>query len=160
MLNVKQGGIKYHFFSFWYDSTWDWTPNPFVTTLHSFPTQICISIFPFLFFFSLSLSLSLSLSPLSLSLLLSVPPSCLSISSNCFALQNNQHSDEVFHEIKTKYQYESIVCVLIYPLFHFFFFHILSDFSNLLFHYFVEMDNHTFNKTLQLQRIYHCSSLP
>ena len=25
MLNVKQGGIKYHFFSFLYDSTWDWT---------------------------------------------------------------------------------------------------------------------------------------
>ena len=26
MLRVKQGGIKYHFLSFWYDSTWDWTP--------------------------------------------------------------------------------------------------------------------------------------
>ena len=25
MLSVKQGGIKYHFKSFWYDSTWDWT---------------------------------------------------------------------------------------------------------------------------------------
>ena len=25
MLNVKQGGIKYHFLSLWYDSTWDWT---------------------------------------------------------------------------------------------------------------------------------------
>ena len=24
MLNVKQGGIKYHFLSRWYDSTWDW----------------------------------------------------------------------------------------------------------------------------------------
>ena len=22
---VKQGGIKYHFLSLWYDSTWDWT---------------------------------------------------------------------------------------------------------------------------------------
>ena len=22
MLSVKQGGIKYHFLSFWYDSTW------------------------------------------------------------------------------------------------------------------------------------------
>ena len=21
-----QGGIKYHFLSLWYDSTWDWTP--------------------------------------------------------------------------------------------------------------------------------------
>ena len=26
MLSVKQGGIKYHFLSFWYDATWDWTP--------------------------------------------------------------------------------------------------------------------------------------
>ena len=25
MLNVKQGGMKYHFLSLWYDSTWDWT---------------------------------------------------------------------------------------------------------------------------------------
>ena len=26
MPNVKQDGIKYHFLSLWYDSTWDWTP--------------------------------------------------------------------------------------------------------------------------------------
>ena len=25
MLSVKQGGIKYHFLSLWYNSTWDWT---------------------------------------------------------------------------------------------------------------------------------------
>ena len=25
LLSVKQGGIKYHFWSIWYDSTWDWT---------------------------------------------------------------------------------------------------------------------------------------
>ena len=25
MLSAKQGGIKYHFLSLWYDSTWDWT---------------------------------------------------------------------------------------------------------------------------------------
>ena len=25
MLRVKQGGIKYHFLSLWYDSIWDWT---------------------------------------------------------------------------------------------------------------------------------------
>ena len=25
MLSVKQGGIKYHFLSLWYESTWDWT---------------------------------------------------------------------------------------------------------------------------------------
>ena len=26
MLSIKQGDIKYHFLSFWDDSTWDWTP--------------------------------------------------------------------------------------------------------------------------------------
>ena len=25
MLSVKQGGIKYHFLSLWYDAIWDWT---------------------------------------------------------------------------------------------------------------------------------------
>ena len=25
MLSVKQDSFKYHFFSLWYDSTWDWT---------------------------------------------------------------------------------------------------------------------------------------
>ena len=27
MLSVKQGDIKYHFLSLWYDSNWDWTPG-------------------------------------------------------------------------------------------------------------------------------------
>ena len=27
LLSVKQGGIKYHFLSLWYDTTWDWTPG-------------------------------------------------------------------------------------------------------------------------------------
>ena len=27
LLSVKQGGIKYHFLSLWYDSTWDWTQH-------------------------------------------------------------------------------------------------------------------------------------
>ena len=27
MQSVKQGGIKYHFFSLWYDLTWDWNPS-------------------------------------------------------------------------------------------------------------------------------------
>ena len=26
MLSIKQGGIKYHFLSLWYDSTWNWIP--------------------------------------------------------------------------------------------------------------------------------------
>ena len=25
MLSIKQGSVKYHFLSLWYDSTWDWT---------------------------------------------------------------------------------------------------------------------------------------
>ena len=35
MLSVKQGGIKYHFLSLWYDSIRDWTrsPAPLVNTL-------------------------------------------------------------------------------------------------------------------------------
>ena len=35
MLSVKQGGIKYHFLSLWYDSTWDWTPVSQVIGEHS-----------------------------------------------------------------------------------------------------------------------------
>ena len=35
MLNVKQGGIKYHFFSLSYDSTWDWTPVSLTIKEHS-----------------------------------------------------------------------------------------------------------------------------
>ena len=35
MLSVKQGGIKYHFLSFWYDSTWDWTQVSQVISEHS-----------------------------------------------------------------------------------------------------------------------------
>ena len=35
MLSVKQGGIKYHFLSLWYDSTWDWTPVSQVISEHS-----------------------------------------------------------------------------------------------------------------------------
>ena len=35
MSSLKQGSIKYHFLSLWYDSTWDWTPvsRPLVNTL-------------------------------------------------------------------------------------------------------------------------------
>ena len=35
MLNVKQEGIKYHFLSLWYDSTWDWTPLSRAINKHS-----------------------------------------------------------------------------------------------------------------------------
>ena len=35
MLSVKQGGVKYHFLSIWYDSTWDWTLVPCTIGKHS-----------------------------------------------------------------------------------------------------------------------------
>ena len=35
MLSVKQGRIKYHFLSLWYDSTCDWTPIYRVIGEHS-----------------------------------------------------------------------------------------------------------------------------
>ena len=28
---VKQGGIKYHFLSFWYELTWDWTTGEWLS---------------------------------------------------------------------------------------------------------------------------------
>ena len=37
MLSVKQGGIKYHFLSLWYDPTWDWTQVSRATGEHSNP---------------------------------------------------------------------------------------------------------------------------
>ena len=37
MLSVKQGGIKYHFLSLWYDSTWDWTQVSQAIGEHSNP---------------------------------------------------------------------------------------------------------------------------
>ena len=35
MPSVKPGGIKYHFLSLWYDSTWYWTPVPRIISEHS-----------------------------------------------------------------------------------------------------------------------------
>ena len=54
MLSVKQGGIKYHFLSLWYDSTWDWTrsPRPLVDTLTARPMSgiyICIYIYIYIY---------------------------------------------------------------------------------------------------------------
>ena len=37
MLSLKQGGIKYHFLSLWYDSTWDWTQVSRAIGEHSNP---------------------------------------------------------------------------------------------------------------------------
>ena len=35
MMSVKQGGIKYHFFSLWYDLTRDWTQVSRAISEHS-----------------------------------------------------------------------------------------------------------------------------
>ena len=35
MLSAKEGGVKYHFLSLWYDSTWDRTPLSQNRTLYS-----------------------------------------------------------------------------------------------------------------------------
>ena len=35
MLSVKQGGIKYHFSSLWYDSTWKLNTGPWAIGEHS-----------------------------------------------------------------------------------------------------------------------------
>ena len=40
MLHVKEGGIKYHFSSLWYDLTWDWTQVFRAISEHIFPKGI------------------------------------------------------------------------------------------------------------------------
>ena len=60
MLSVKQGGIKYHFKSLWYDSTWNWTQVSRAIGEHSnrwanvpvlfhIVTQFCVQNFLFIF---------------------------------------------------------------------------------------------------------------
>ena len=51
ILSVKQGGIKYHFLSLSYDSTWDWTssPGPLANTLLIRPTTRLMWIHKFTF---------------------------------------------------------------------------------------------------------------
>ena len=50
ILSAKQGSIKYHFFSLWYDSTWDWTSvtrtigehsNHYANAWHIMPMSCC-----------------------------------------------------------------------------------------------------------------------
>ena len=42
MLSAKQGGIKYHFLSLWYDSTRDWTPVSRAIVKHSSAEHVCV----------------------------------------------------------------------------------------------------------------------
>ena len=47
MLSVKQEGIKYHFLSLWYDSTWDWTQVSRAIGEHSnhyANVPVCVSV--------------------------------------------------------------------------------------------------------------------
>ena len=45
VLSVKQGGIKYHFLSLWYDSIWDWTPVTRTISEHSTPKTELLEFF-------------------------------------------------------------------------------------------------------------------
>ena len=49
ILSIKQGGIKYNFFSLWYDSNWDWTlvSRPLVNTLLNRPMVRCFTVMIF-----------------------------------------------------------------------------------------------------------------
>ena len=51
MLSVKQRGIKYHFLSLWYDSTWDWTQVSRAIGEHSNRWSNVLSFFFFLHLF-------------------------------------------------------------------------------------------------------------
>ena len=50
--------------------------------------------------------------------------------SSLFHQRLLQNSEEVFDEIKTKYQFESVVCVLAYPLFPFNFSQLVGFFQS------------------------------
>ena len=50
MLSVKQGGIKYHFLSLWYDSTWDWTQVSRAIGEHSVFLEILMVLAHFTFY--------------------------------------------------------------------------------------------------------------
>ena len=45
MLSAKQGDIKYHFLSLWYDSTWDWIPVSRAIGEHSTQLTKCKVIY-------------------------------------------------------------------------------------------------------------------
>ena len=76
MLSVKQGGIKYHFLSPWYDTTWDWTLGLLnhwrtLNPLGHWPSYLfvgwndmawsCTVIFPLIFSMSLNLILVMNI---------------------------------------------------------------------------------------------------
>ena len=50
MLSVKQGGIKYHFLSLWYDSTWDWTQVSRAIGEVSYLNQFRVFRIPYVYF--------------------------------------------------------------------------------------------------------------
>ena len=49
-LSVKQGGIKYHFLSLWYDSSWEWTPVSRTIGKHNY-IYIYIYIYIYLYIY-------------------------------------------------------------------------------------------------------------
>ena len=57
MLSVKQGGIKCHFLSLWYDSTWDWTQVSQTIGRHSTHSLISCPVYK-IFVFTTIINLS------------------------------------------------------------------------------------------------------
>ena len=50
--SVKPSGIKYHFFSLWYDLTWDWTLVSWTIgeySIHSANSLVCIYIYIYIY---------------------------------------------------------------------------------------------------------------
>ena len=45
MLSVKLGSIKHHILSFWYDSTWDWTPVSWTIGKHWMVNKLKLELF-------------------------------------------------------------------------------------------------------------------
>ena len=41
---LSGGGVKYHFLSLWYDSTWDWTPVSCAISEHLISVSLCYQV--------------------------------------------------------------------------------------------------------------------
>ena len=63
LLSVKQGGIKYHFKSLWYDATWDGTPRSPGSLANTLPTRpMTRLVYQCKFAYTIYLSIYLSIS--------------------------------------------------------------------------------------------------
>ena len=53
VLNDKQGGIKYHYLSLCYDTTWDWTTVSKTNTLSTRPIGVCVCVYIYIYMFDI-----------------------------------------------------------------------------------------------------------